>query len=203
MKKIEKFLNEIGVQVKSSIPKDDGMIWVTKADGSYITRVGMEDNQKYLIKRNFTQIQSAYEGVGKPISLAFNKEEQKWYGWSHRAMYGFGIDSECKIGDCGFLPANEEEFIESCFRFWVDDYSYAKKDTVITEVKDGKGYNNTMTKGVSIRYIYNDEVPNVKLRGTEYSNFTPFPDKWGKGQWTAKTLEEAKEMAIDFANGVS
>ena len=26
---------------------------------------------------------------------------------------------------------------------------------------------------------------------------------YGRGEWTAKTLEEAKEMAIDFAKGVS
>jgi len=27
-------------------------------------------------------------------SLGFNAEEQKWYGWSHRAIYGFGIGDE-------------------------------------------------------------------------------------------------------------
>ena len=30
-----------------------------------------------------------------------------------------------------------------------------------------------------------------------------FPDTWGKGEWIAETLEDAKQMAIDFANGVS
>jgi hypothetical protein len=35
------------------------------------------------------------EGKG----LGFSEEEQKWYGWSHRAYYGFGIGYEVKEGD--------------------------------------------------------------------------------------------------------
>ncbi len=27
----------------------------------------------------------------KQASIEFNEEEQKWYGWSHRAKAGFGI----------------------------------------------------------------------------------------------------------------
>ena len=30
-----------------------------------------------------------------------------------------------------------------------------------------------------------------------------YPEKWGKGKWTAKTIEDAKQMAIDFARSVS
>lgn len=34
------------------------------------------------------------------VGLGFSEKEQKWYGWSHRAIYGFGIGSEVKDGDC-------------------------------------------------------------------------------------------------------
>lgn len=27
-------------------------------------------------------------------------KEQKWYGWSHRAIYGFGIGDIVEEGDC-------------------------------------------------------------------------------------------------------
>lgn len=37
------------------------------------------------------------EGKG----LGFSEDEQKWYGWSHRAYYGFGIGHVCKEGECG------------------------------------------------------------------------------------------------------
>lgn len=35
-------------------------------------------------------------------SIGFNEKEQKWYGWSHRAIFGFGIGDklfEEKFGD--------------------------------------------------------------------------------------------------------
>lgn len=62
-------------------------------------------------------------------SIGFSEKEQKWYGWSHRAIYGFGIGSKVKKGDAGYNPE--------------------------------------------------------------------------KGEWVAKTLDDAKKMAIDFAEGVS
>lgn len=37
----------------------------------------------------------------KTNSTGFSEKEQKWYGWSHRAIYGFGIGHVCKEGDCG------------------------------------------------------------------------------------------------------
>lgn len=32
-------------------------------------------------------------------SIGFCEKENKWYGWSHRARYGFGIGDEVKKGD--------------------------------------------------------------------------------------------------------
>jgi hypothetical protein len=34
-------------------------------------------------------------------SIGFCEREQKWYGWSHRAIYGFGIGDTFDEGDCG------------------------------------------------------------------------------------------------------
>jgi hypothetical protein len=65
----------------------------------------------------------------KTVSVGYNPKERKWYGWSHRAKYGFGIGSTVKKGDIAYV----EE----------------------------------------------------------------------KGEWTAKTLEDAKQMAIDFAENIA
>ena len=32
-------------------------------------------------------------------SIGFCEKEQKWYGWSHRAICGFGIGSKARRGD--------------------------------------------------------------------------------------------------------
>jgi len=41
-------------------------------------------------------------------SIGFSEADQKWYGWSHRAIYGFGVGDTVKEGDCcassGWIP---------------------------------------------------------------------------------------------------
>ena len=39
-------------------------------------------------------------GFGQTCSIGFCEGEQKWYGWSHRAIYGFAIGDIAKEGDC-------------------------------------------------------------------------------------------------------
>ncbi len=39
-------------------------------------------------------------GQEEICSIGFCEREQKWYGWSHRAMYGFGIGDVVSEGDC-------------------------------------------------------------------------------------------------------
>ena len=43
-------------------------------------------------------------------SIGFCKKEQKWYGWSHRAIFGFGIGDVVKEGDIHATSG------------WTDDY---------------------------------------------------------------------------------
>lgn len=107
-------------------------------------------------------------------SIGFCNKEQKWYGWSHRAMYGFGIGSQVTKKCCGFVPSCKEEFIQS--------------------IKDF--YDNST-------YEVTDEGVVVKVIGSKLAHIERFPNKYGRGEWTALTLDEAREMAVDFANGVS
>ena len=68
--------------------------------------------------------------------------------------------------------------------------------TAREEVQDGK-------LGVYVEYTYDDKVPNKQMRDKISGIFSEYPKKWGKGEWMAKTLEDAKQMAIDFAESVS
>jgi len=45
-------------------------------------------------------------------SIGFNKNEQKWYGWSHRALFGFGIGHITKKGDCQTTSGYTDEYIK-------------------------------------------------------------------------------------------
>lgn len=47
---------------------------------------------------------------GHACSIGFCEREQQWYGWSHRAIFGFGIGAIVEKGQCGaeYLPIGFE-----------------------------------------------------------------------------------------------
>lgn len=49
---------------------------------------------------NFEKLKS--EMTQLEDQIGFHEPTQKWYGWSHRAYYGFGIGDKIKKGDCGY-----------------------------------------------------------------------------------------------------
>lgn len=198
-KKLQRFIDSISYRGDSNIPKDDGKVYYSNWGGAYLTRVGMENSLNYLLKKGITeQISDGNDGTNSAC-IGFNPIEQKWYGWSHRAVFGFTIGSDCKKGHCGYEPDNKENFTEDCLRFWGDtdmDDTHKTNPTATEKIQDGK-------LGIYISYIYDNKAPNKSMRGQISGMFTEYPEKWGKGEWTAKTIEEAKLMAIDFAEGVS
>ena len=44
-------------------------------------------------------------------SIGFCEREQKWYGWSHRAIYGFGVGSKVEEGDCCASSGYTKEYL--------------------------------------------------------------------------------------------
>src|SRR5690606_8505321 len=122
------------------------------------------------------------DGYGEPRTacIGFNPKEQKWYGWSHRAVYGFGIGSECKQGHSGYEPSNKEDYIQDCLRFWgdldMDGDTHKTNPTAREGYQDGKF-------GVWVEYTYDDKVPNENMRGQISGVFSEYPEKWGKGEW--------------------
>ncbi len=44
-------------------------------------------------------------------SIGFSERDQKWYGWSHRAIYGFEIGSVAKEGDCVTTSGSIDEHL--------------------------------------------------------------------------------------------
>lgn len=93
--------------------------------GDYI---GSEEDAEALVtKRGIAPEVASLNG--SVCSIGFCEKENKWYGWSHRAIYGFGIGSKVGRDNCAYSPK--------------------------------------------------------------------------KGEWIAETLDDAKQMAIDFAEGVS
>ena len=75
-------------------------------DGKYI---GNPKTAHLLCVKNGIKPELASE-TDCTCSIGFSEQKQKWFGWSHRAIYGFGIGDAIKAGDCTALSG------------WTDDY---------------------------------------------------------------------------------
>ncbi len=212
-KRLMEFINSVAIIQESNIPDSDSKIYVSKKDGSYLTHVGMEkDRPKTLLKKGITE--NLHSNNGSTVCIGFNPEEQKWYGWSHRAIFGFGIGSTCKKGDCHYVAATPQELFDDVTKKDGDGWQWQKPENVEI-VKDGIRIKTEMVKligsdgseGKISKFISDscDDILTADLEGNCLS-IPSEPEYWdrkcGRGEWTAKTLEDAYQMACDFAEGV-
>ncbi len=51
-------------------------------------------------------------GFGLTAQIGFHNAEQKWYGWSHRAIHGFGVGDVVKEGDVCAISGWTDEYLE-------------------------------------------------------------------------------------------
>lgn len=194
----EEYLKLVAYTGVSNIPDDDGLIYYSKFDGSYITRVGMEDTITHLVKRVLTE--QLQHGTG------FSPTEQKWYGWSHRAIYGFGVGSKVSSGDCAYSPTCKEDYIQESLKFWnIDDGIWRECESPdVTCTTSLVSFDDNYMQDNQLGFML---VFETKFKGADRdytrSIFTPYPEQYGRGEWIAETLEDAKQMAIDFSGGVS
>ena len=178
---VKKYLDQVSYTKGSDI--------LSKFDDSYMTRVGMEDNVKFLADREITE--ELTHGVG------FSPKDNRWYGWSHRAIHGFEIGSTCKKGDCHYNGSNAKEREQAAIDFWVEpSHKNVVSNGIITE-----GENEYFD--IQWEYVTDERlIPNKSLHGT-LGGCKHYVTPLGRGEWTAKTMEDAKQMAVDFNEGVS
>jgi hypothetical protein len=183
---VKEYLDKVAYVDNMEICGGMSEVYKSKFDDSYITHVGLEDDVKFLADREITE--ELTHGVG------FSPKDNKWYGWSHRAIYGFEVGSTCKKGDCHYKGATPEEQEEDAIGFWEEEWHLNTRCDGIVE-RDGCKY-------FDIKWEYSDDVPNEKLRLTTGGCLHHIKEL-GRGEWTAETMEDAKQMAIDFNEGVS
>lgn len=126
-------------------------------------------------------------------SIGFSAKHQKWFGWSHRAIHGFGVGSQVKRGDLAYVAVDMDDFAATAADFWRDEF-HLDLSTRQTVDADGRPC-------VEVAWTVGD-VPNKAIRGERHSSIMYPPKLQGRGEWTAETLDDAKEMAIAFADSV-
>lgn len=193
---VKEFLDKIA-DLKIWNPNEENIsMYVSKIDGSYLCFENNFMDVQWILKAGITEeIQSALEKK-QVANIGFNPTEQKWYGWSHRAYHGFGIGHTVKFGSASYKAKDLTDLIRVAVNFWEGD-THANVAGIIAT-------NDKGVEGVQLTWDYVEEkVPNKSLHGTTGETFFYPPKQWGRGEWTATTLEEAKQMAIDFSESVS
>jgi hypothetical protein len=150
------------------------------AAGHYI---GDEDTAKFLCDQRGITPELA-QPDNNVCSIGFCEAEQKWYGWSHRAIYGFGIGSKVEKGDCGYVPVGWDDFLDGAARFWQGDGHL--------HVTATRGVDEGGRDCAHVAWEYTDDIPNKKLRGKISGSVMYPPAEWGKGEWTAATLDDGQ-----------
>jgi hypothetical protein len=175
--------------------KDEEGVWRSKIDGSY---VGLSNSP--IVK--FLQDREIEPQKAKPqdavSSIGFCEKENKWWGWSHRAVGGFTIGSEVRKGDISYVPADEDDFLEDCIRFWSDETHLDMDGKWVTDDNLAPCVQVTWTNSSDP-----DLIPNEKARGQKGSTLMYPGDGWGRGEWTAETIKDAMQMAIDYAENIA
>lgn len=181
-----------GVRIKDSSDNDDFEIFSAYTlEGHYI---GSSVDAYRLCKKRGIKPELANED-DNVCSIGFSEREQKWYGWSHRAIYGFGIGDSVVKGDCAYIPSTVDELYDNMVVADKDGYVYQKPENV-EKMKDG------------VRIRYKTEKHTIEDPDTgELSGWVDDEPEYqvietGCGEWTAKNLEDCKQMAIAFADGV-
>jgi len=175
--------------------------YFSKFDDSYITHVGVEDGVKHLAKLEITD--ELTHGVG------FSPKDNKWYGWSHRAIYGFKVGSTCEKGNCHYVASTPEELIDDHANFFLDiSQESADEKRAECQILDDRSGIRILHTPIKLQMAENTQEVIKAIAGAELPEETLFKDSFsviecGRGAWTAKTMADAKQMAQDFNSGVS
>lgn len=177
-------------------------------EGKYI---GLPDYAEMLLTK--FDIHPETIGNNEVCSIGFSPRDNKWYGWSHRALYGFGVGSTVLKGDCGYVGATPEELIDAHSLFYADISDESAKlhreECQVLEDRTGIRILHAPLK-IPLATSIDDLVDAmegetaIELEEVDLYEDTPFTiQKCGRGEWVAETMEDAKQMATDFANGVA
>lgn len=81
--------------------------YISNVDGGYI---GSERDYKLLVEEYGLILIQKTNPLDNTCSIGYSPKENKWYGWSHRALYGFTIGDVVKKEDLTSTSGFTEEY---------------------------------------------------------------------------------------------
>ena len=100
-------------ELVTTINENRGKIVIVKSAytqaGDYI---GNKKMAHFLYTKKGIKPEKISPSKNKVCSIGFCGKEQKWYGWSHRAICGFGVGDIVKEGDCTASSGWTKEYLK-------------------------------------------------------------------------------------------
>lgn len=81
--------------------------YISNVDGGYI---GSEDDYKFFVEEKHLILLQKANPSHSTCSIGYSVKENKWYGWSHRAIHGFTIGDVVKENDLTTLSGFTEGY---------------------------------------------------------------------------------------------
>jgi hypothetical protein len=85
------------------------LIYIVVVKNQLGQMIGDVETAIWLLKKGV--LPELADGDSNICSIGFCEKEQKWYGWSHRAIYGFGIGDVVKDDDCASTSGLCDEYL--------------------------------------------------------------------------------------------
>jgi len=123
---IEIFKKNFAIEEYKTDYTDFGKCWLHKEDKHYLCNDSDEaifNNYRFLLTHNINNLVT--HSLGK-------SEDGKWYGWSHRAIYGFEIGDTITKDTCSYAPDSKDNFEKSMID-WVS-HDFGKDEEYGTNV---------------------------------------------------------------------
>lgn len=115
-------------------------------------------------------------------NLGYSTKDGKWYGWDHQKMHGFGIGSKIEIGSEGYKADTPENF-KSLVEY---QYKDIETDDIFEDFDNG-------FRGIVVRYKSGDQIK---------EDFHPYPEVWGRGEWTSINDYDSFRMAAAYVSDI-
>lgn len=148
-------------------------------DGNYVTSARSTVD---FIRANDLQLHCDERLFRPDIALiGYSEKENAWFGITSASatfVSKFTVGDVIVKGMPGYIPSNESEYVESVLE-------------TLTPAPVGK---------ITVNVCSECGVRGVRIQAENHDRFFPMPVVFGKGEWTAETIEDAKQMAIDYVN---
>ena len=81
--------------------------YTSNVDGGYI---GDEETYRFLVEKKKLILIQKVKPSNCTCSIGYSPAENKWYGWSHRAIHGFTVGDKVEEGDITAISGLTDEY---------------------------------------------------------------------------------------------